>query len=187
MEEKDVWLAQRGDKAAFTRLIKEMQGSLYRVAKGILKDDADCADALQEGITKGYLRLNQLQDPKLFKTWMTRIVMNQCYDMIKKGKKIVLMESVEDKRNVVDQKKDYYELEEALDQLQEDHRIVITLFYYEDYSISEISEMLEVKEGTVKSRLNRARKRLAELMNLMQERSGDHGRKEAGRDAEEGI
>ena len=97
------------------------------------------------------------------------------------------MESVEDKRKVVDQKKDYYELEEALDQLQEDHRIVITLFYYEDYSISEISEMLEVKEGTVKSRLNRARKRLAELMNLMQERSGDHGRKEAGRDAEEGI
>ncbi len=146
---------------------------MYRVAKGILKNDADCADAIQEAIIKSYLAIRQLRDSQVFKAWITRIVINQCYDLLKKQRKIILMEAVEIEEKM-DVPKDYYELSEAMDQLNKEHRIVVALFYYEQFSIEEIAGILDVKEGTVKSRLNRARQKLAELLQLDDRKRGEH-------------
>lgn len=180
IDETDVRLAQKGDKAAFTRLIKESQNSLYRIAKGILNHEEDCADAIQEAIIKSYNSIHKVKKPQYFKTWLTRIVINQCYDLLKQRKKIIPTESVEPllQSQTEQAQNDYYQLSEGLDNLNTMHRTIITLFYYEQLTIQEISEILKVREGTVKSRLNRARNRLADYLEKDEaERGGKNGSK----------
>ncbi|WP_153729416.1 sigma-70 family RNA polymerase sigma factor [Salinibacillus xinjiangensis] len=166
MEERDVWLAQKGDKEAFTRLITECQDSLYRVAKGILRDDADCGDAIQEAIMKSYYSIHTLKDLGAFKAWITRILIHKCYDLLKKQKRVVPMESVELLAENRAELKQHYELFDEIAKLKEKHRTILILFYYEQYSIKEIADILKLREGTVKSRLNRARASLADLLKL---------------------
>ncbi|MCJ8007121.1 RNA polymerase sigma factor [Lederbergia wuyishanensis] len=170
--ETDVLLAQKGDKEAFTRLIEECELTLYRVSKGILKDDADCADAIQETILKCYHSITQLKQPKYFKTWLTRILINECNDMLKKRKKLVLLESVDAFGSSEKNPEEFTELKEALLKLDDKHRIVLILFYYEEFSIKEMAQILKVREGTVKSRLNRARHRLLSIINLSKNERG---------------
>ncbi|QHS24303.1 sigma-70 family RNA polymerase sigma factor [Virgibacillus sp. MSP4-1] len=174
-DEKDVALAQDGDKEAFSRLIKRHQHSMYRVTKGILKAEADCADAIQEAIIKSYQSIRQVKNAKSFQSWLMRIVVNQCYDMIKKQKRVVPMESVEPVHNPPEAVP-VYDLYDELHQLKSNYRMVIILYYYEQYSIEEISTILRIRIGTVKSRLNRGRRKLAEIINLNElERGNESG------------
>lgn len=170
--EKDVLLAQKGDKKAFTRLIEEYQLTLYRVSKGILKNDTDCADAIQETILKCYQSIPNLRQPKYFKTWLTRILINECNDILRKRKKILLIDSVEDFGNSENNSEEYIELNEALSKLKFKYRSVLILFYYEEFSIKEIAQILKIREGTVKSRLNRARHKLASVLNFYKDERG---------------
>ena len=170
--ETDVLLAQKGDKKAFTRLIEECQLTLYRVSKGILKDDTDCADAIQETILKSYHSISNLKQPKYFKTWLTRILINECNDILRKQKKVILLESVDDLGNSEENTEELIELKEALSKLEYKHRSVLILFYYEEFSIKEIAQILKVREGTVKSRLNRARHKLSSRLNLYKDERG---------------
>ncbi|MBW8352123.1 sigma-70 family RNA polymerase sigma factor [Bacillus sp. IITD106] len=170
--EKDVLLAQKGDKEAFTRLIEDCQLTLYRVSLGILKDDTDCADAIQETILKSYHSIINLKQPKYFKTWLTRILINECNDILRKRKKIILLDSVDDIGNIEEHKEEHIDLKLALSKLECNHRTVLILFYYEEFSIKEIAQILKIREGTVKSRLNRARHKLSSLLNLYKDERG---------------
>ncbi|MBS4220735.1 sigma-70 family RNA polymerase sigma factor [Bacillus sp. FJAT-49711] len=170
--ETDVLLAQKGDKKAFTRLIEECQLTLYRVSKGILKDDIDCADAIQETILKCYHSISNLKQPKYFKTWLTKILINECNDILRKRKKVILLESVEDFGNGRRNTEELFELNEALSKLEYKYSSVLILFYYEEFSIKEISQILKIKEGTVKSRWSCARHKLSSLLNLNKDERG---------------
>ena len=70
--------ARRGDKEAFISLIEMQKQSMYKVAVGILKNDADAADAIQDTILSCYENLRNLREPKYFQTWITRILINHC-------------------------------------------------------------------------------------------------------------
>ena len=90
--ERLVRKAQRGDKNAFMALIEKNQLALYRAAKAILHREEDVEDAVQETICKAFYKLSDLRQPKYFKTWLTRILINCCYDLLRQKKGLVPLE-----------------------------------------------------------------------------------------------
>ena len=158
-----VYKAKRGNGKAFTKLMDENLKSMYRVGKGILTREDDIEDAIQNTILKAYLNIKTLKNDELFKTWLIKILINECNKIYNFNKKCISLDKV-----VEEQHKDKYEdfdLKSAVDSLPEELRLVITLFYFEDLKISEISEVLRIPEGTVKSRLSRAKSKIAESIN----------------------
>ena len=141
-------------KEEFVALVEEHKLSLYRFAKSILKNDIEVEDAISESILKAYKNKNRLKNKESFKSWMMRIVSNECYDLRDN------LESL----NLVHIDKEYSDLREIIDDLNEEFSSVLVLFYYEDMSIKEISKVLEISEGTVKSRLSRAKSKLKVLL-----------------------
>jgi RNA polymerase sigma-70 factor, ECF subfamily len=152
-------LAKKGDSKAFERLITENKTSMYRVAKGILRTESDISEAIQEAIFKAYKGLPQLRNHSYFKTWLIRILINECNTILRYHKKIVPLAEVE-QNNTVPDPHDEADLLTAVKSLEEDLRVVTILFYYEDLPIKTISSIINVSEGTVKSRLSRARRKL---------------------------
>ncbi|WP_160676404.1 sigma-70 family RNA polymerase sigma factor [Clostridium sp. C8-1-8] len=129
--ELDVRLAKKGDKEAFGRLIEEYKVSLYRVALTMLTEKQDIEDAIQNTIIKAYEGIIYLRKNEFFKTWLIKILINECRSILRKYKRIVPMEQVNVNIGVRD---DYsnIEIQQAVNLLDEDLRIVITLFYFED-------------------------------------------------------
>ena len=81
--------AKKGDKDAFCRLMDEQVQSMYKVASAYLKNDEDVADAIGDTILICWEKMNQLVKIQYFKTWMTRILINKCYDIRKKNQNII--------------------------------------------------------------------------------------------------
>lgn len=156
-------LARQGDKEAFVYLINAVQQSLFVIARSIVKNDEDCADAMQETIAKAFSNVHTLKKPAYFKTWIIRILINECNRIIKKKKRVYPVPYDMRKSSY---KGNYEQIEmfEVIDKLDEQLQTIVTLFYLEDLSVKEISKVLEVSEGTVKSRLFRARQQLSELV-----------------------
>ncbi|MGG7142375.1 RNA polymerase sigma factor [Clostridium nigeriense] len=155
--------AKRGSGKAFTKLIDENLKSIYRVAKGILNSEDDIEDAIQNTILKAYSNIKNLKNDELFKTWLIKILINECNKIYNFNKKCISLDKV-----IEEQYNDKYEnldLKIAVDSLPEELRLVIALFYFEDLKISDISEIVGIPEGTVKSRLSRAKDKIAESMN----------------------
>lgn len=147
------------DKEQLGNLILASSESMYRVAKTLLRDDGDCQDAMQEAIVKAFAKVDTLRRDSLAKTWLIRIVINECYTLLRGKQKLVFLEDYPQQEKTREDR-DYSELYEALEQLPEPYRICVTLYYLEGYSVKEIGAMLEVPESTVKNRLSRARMRM---------------------------
>ena len=128
----------------FTVQIMDMKKTLYHVSCGILRSEADREDAVQECICKAWEKRNSLKSEGAFRAWVTRILINECYDICRRGSKIVLLDAVMG--------------------LEEIYRMPILLFYVEGFSIREISRILQIPEGTVKSRLFAGRGKLREVL-----------------------
>ena len=143
----------------FIQAVRDAEATLYHVAMSILRNDADSADAVQEALLKAFEKLDTLKEKKYFKTWLIRILIHECYQMKRRSKRLVPYEEyVENAPGKED--KLYTYLYAAIDDLPEDLRIAVTLFYIEGFSIAEIAEMLETRENTVKTRLYRGRNQL---------------------------
>ncbi|MBY0122006.1 sigma-70 family RNA polymerase sigma factor [Bacillus sp. S/N-304-OC-R1] len=155
--------AQQGNKEAFTKLIKNMEHSLYKVSKAILLSDSECLDAVQEAVLIAYTTIHQLREPKFFKTWITRILINECNKIRRNQTKIVKLDGMSEP-SINEQRDAIIDLQTAVNSLDSDLRTVITLYYYEDLSIKDIGAILDIAGGTVKSRLNRARTKLFSLL-----------------------
>ncbi|WP_274652824.1 sigma-70 family RNA polymerase sigma factor [Paenibacillus humicola] len=165
-----VKIAQKGDREAFFYLIKHIEKNLYGVARSIVKRDEDCADAIQETILKSYRSLHTLREPGFFKSWILRILINECNQIIRKQKRTVLAEA-KDFYVFSDCEAERIDLRDAVDRLEESLRIVITLYYFEDMPLKQIADVLETSEGTIKSRLHRARLNLAKWLRIPEERN----------------
>ncbi|CEH31890.1 RNA polymerase sigma factor [Aneurinibacillus migulanus] len=172
--EQDVWLAKCGDSDAFSRLIRTYERNLYGLARTYLKRDEDCADAVQEAIFKAFKAIHTLKEPAYFKTWLFRILIHECIQLLRKQKRTRIVKQSEWDVEAVNVPYEAIELKEAVTYLENDLRVVIQLHYYEDVPIKQIAELVGVPEGTVKSRLYRARTLLAEELESSQERKVDH-------------
>ncbi|MGN6710259.1 RNA polymerase sigma factor [Anaerocolumna jejuensis] len=150
------------DKNEFSEKVLEAEQTLYRVSKSILLQDEDCEDAVQEAVLKAYSKRNSLREEKYFKTWLTRILINECYRLLRTKKQEVSYEDYFQEEQAESNK--YSELYEAILKLDIKHRMPIILFYMEGYSVNEIARLLRVPSGTVKSRLSKGRKQLKILL-----------------------
>ena len=139
-------------------LILDSERQLYSTAKTILSDDHDCADAIQETIVKAFSKIGTLRNDKYAKTWLIRILINECYTLLRKSSKLEEMSEMAEMN--ADKNTDYSDLYKALNSLKEELRLPVILYYIEDFSIKEIAQILEISEGAVQKRLARARGKL---------------------------
>jgi RNA polymerase sigma factor (sigma-70 family) len=158
----DVKLACAGDRDAFARLIRSYQNEMYAMAKSLLYQDEDCADAIQEAILNAYRGLPRLREPAYFRTWLFRILIRECQQIYRRRKRTVVSDQLPE--NVAYMKENDLDLRAAIDRLGEPGRTIVKLHYYADRPLAEIAEMLSVSEGTLKSRLHRARGKLAKWL-----------------------
>ena len=117
-------------KEQLGNLIIASEDTMYRVAKTLLRSDADCSDAIQEAIVKAFSKIHTLRSDALGKTWLIRIVINECYMIMRKEKRFVPLEELE-QETASEQEEDYSDLYEALSTLSEDARLCVTLYYME--------------------------------------------------------
>ncbi|PWW07252.1 RNA polymerase sigma-70 factor (ECF subfamily) [Paenibacillus cellulosilyticus] len=166
--------AAAGDADAFIELIRQLESSLHFMAKSILSKDEDVADALQETILKAYKAIPSLREPKYFKTWIFRILINECHNLIAKCADSVAYADVP----TIPSSSDDYEkvdLREAVDRLDEPQRIVVILHYLEDLPLRQVAKVLDISESAVKMRLSRARDTLYQALTSRQERKMNYG------------
>lgn len=151
-----------GNKEVFINLIEENLTSMYRVAKGILISETDIEDAIQNTILLAYKNINTLNKDQFFKTWLIRILINECNKIYNFNKRCIDFEEVKNK--YTNDQYENFDLKKAIDSLSDELRLPIILFYFEDMKILEISKVMNIPIGTVKSRLARAKSKIAEFI-----------------------
>jgi len=180
IEEADaIAAAQRGDLAAFNRLVTAYQGLAYSVAYRTLQNPDSAADAVQDSFVKAYKAIAAFQGGS-FKSWIIRIVANTCYDLLR-TRQHRMTDSLEDLPVDEDQAVQLEDpaespaafaermelsalIEQSIAALPADLRLVLTLCDVHGYSYEEIAEMVQAPMGTVKSRISRARARIRDLL-----------------------
>lgn len=146
-------------KEQLGKLIIASEDTMYRVAKTLLRSDADCGDAIQEAIVKAFSNIHTLKKDSYAKTWLIRIVINECYAVMRKEKRVVSLENYITEEQA-EEREDYSDLYEAISRLPEEARLSVTLYYMEGYSIKEIAALMNTTESAVKNRLSRARAKI---------------------------
>lgn len=154
--------AQKHDKEAFSQLMRDNAQAMYKVAKAILKNDDDVADAMQETALACWEKIHTLKKAEYFKTWMIKILINQCNAIYRQNQRVI---SDEYTQEAADVENEYANIEwkEFLKHLEEKYRTVVILYYVEGFKVREVAQLLEISEGTVKSRMAAARKKMEEL------------------------
>ena len=148
------------DKEEFTRAVLEYESTLYRVAKSMLGSEADCADAAQNALLRAWEKQHTLRDTAYFKTWLTRILINECRAILRQRARYAPLEAEIAEGEIAPEGGG--ELYEAVMGLDEKYRLPVVLHYIEGFKTAEIAAMLRLPEGTVKTRLRRAREILRE-------------------------
>jgi len=155
--------AIKGDVKALETLILLEQRVLYYKALSYVSTKEDALDAIQETSYNALLSIHQLRNPEYFSTWLCRILIRECYKLLREQNKMTPYEDEVLLRKM--ESKDEKEVEtsyvrEALSKLNTPYQTSIILFYYHDLSIKDISEITEKPVGTVKTHLRRARIKL---------------------------
>ena len=167
-----------GDADAFEHIVKKYEKKVYNLALRYLKNRDDALDLSQEVFIQVYNNLAQFRGDSQFSTWIYRVTYNKCVDMLRKTQKLrrnVVMstddENFFETRDCRASIEEDYEGRETLvtvmkiiDTLPSEQRDVVILRYIKDLSYSQIADVLEIAEGTVKSRLNRARLKIKEQL-----------------------
>lgn len=146
----------------YMRRVRGMEGRLYRIAQSMLWREADALDAVQEAVFRGWMKKDRLKDPERFEAWLTRILVNQCRDMLKRrGLEASALETdVPGTDNLCED----VQLRLALKKLPEQYRLPLVLHYMEGFQAREIAQMLRISKTTVEWRLRQARKALRALL-----------------------
>lgn len=159
--------AQNGDKQAFTDIIINIEDDLYKIAKTRISNEADIEDLIQEAMIESYKHIKSLKEPYNVKMWIIKILINKCNKLYKKKYKKEIsideynMENyiiLNSQNNIEDDLNFYY----LIKCLKYEERIIIILYYKEQYSIEEISKILKMNKNTVKTNLYRARQKIKE-------------------------
>lgn len=186
MHDNELLLIKRsikGDVDAFEELIKDYKKMAYNIALRVLRNKEDAEDISQEALVKVYKNIDSFNMQSTFKVWLYRIVMNTCLDF-KRKKKIVtysidkplesdeseILQDIPDNSNnpdiIIENKLESQMLHECIEMLDDDFRTVIILRDLQNLSYKDIASILSCNEGTVKSRLNRARKKLRDIITI---------------------
>ena len=150
------WGGNTLDKERFVSEIEAHSGMLYRVAWSILRNDDDCKDALQEAAMKAWEKRGTLREPSYFRTWITRILINACYDTQRKRRRLVPLDSIPDFPVSAPDPA----LAMALAALPEKLRLPLVLVFSEGMTYVEAAETLHLPLATVRGRIHRGKEQL---------------------------
>ena len=160
--------AQKGDQEVFTTLVKSMKDDLYKIAKTRISNEDDMQDAIQETMLEMFKSIKKLRDPKLFKKWIITILINKCNRIYRRKYKTDLSyeelnfeDFITATSNDVESDLEFYEL---LKDLKYEERIILILYYKEEYTVKEIKSILNMKVSTINTHLFRARAKLKEKL-----------------------
>ena len=154
---------QEDARERFAAAVTAHRHAMYRAARALLDSDADAEDAVSEATLRAWQAFGRLREERAFKGWLIKITVNCAYEHLRKGARVTYTDDLEPLAGGSEDKHDLG-LWDAVCRLPEDHRIATVLFYYEDMTTAEIAKKLGVREGTVRSRLSRARNRLRMLL-----------------------
>jgi len=169
--------AKKGDDSAFEEIVKLYEKKICQTILFMVKNDSVVEDVAQEVFIKIYKNISKFNEQSSLYTWIYRITINACYDEIRKEKKVVYLSTFVENENGEEQEIDFEdssqnvaeivekeatktELIDAIKKLPEDARALIVLRDIREFTYWEIADMLKLKLGTVKSKINRARKQL---------------------------
>jgi len=156
---------QQGEKEAFGLIVELWQKALLIFALRYLDQETDARDAVQETWISVIKGLNKLQNPSLFVSWLFRILTNKCVDRIRqKQQEQCQLERANIKSESPEISNESESLSQAIQRLSDEHKILIVLRFGQGLQIGQIAAMLNIAEGTVKSRLHRALIRLREIL-----------------------
>ena len=151
-------------QAEFAGRIVAMPDTLYRVSCPILPQLCDREDAVQSAIEKALRKRALLRSDHALEAWMTRILINECYSLLRRRKRETLFDDIPPQRETAqDAHPDIYQL---FTSLEEKYRLPMVLYYVEGYTVEECARMLRMGKNTLKSRLHRGRQLLRQNIDL---------------------
>lgn len=152
-----------GDIKAFKAVYERYNSMLYSIAYRMLHSHEDAEDALQNSFSKLYQSVSQYNGKALFSSYLVRIVINSCYDLLKKrrinSEELTDFELVHEENDALK-----LSLESAINHLPDKMRACFVLFAVEGFKQREIAEMLELQEGTVKAHVAAAKIKLQKML-----------------------
>ncbi|HOD93585.1 MAG TPA: sigma-70 family RNA polymerase sigma factor [Clostridia bacterium] len=182
-DEQLINMSINGDNSAFGILIERYQNKAYAISIKIVQNHDDALDCVQDSFIKAFKNLKQFNFQSSFNTWLYRIVTNTSLDLLRKNKRyqndipiekpiaenedeyfIQIEDSKADVENITISNETIRAVRAAINELSEDFKKVIILFEIEQLSLLEVADILKVPVGTVKSRLFRARDKLASIL-----------------------
>ncbi|BAO76705.1 RNA polymerase sigma factor [Winogradskyella sp. PG-2] len=161
---------KKGNQVAQMQIYDSYCQAMFTIACRYLKNDEDAKDAMQEGFLKAFTNIESYKPEATFGAWLKRIIINQCLDVIKKRKlefsndDIGNLQIVEDDNWDFDNTISKTEILEAIEQLNEKHKIVVKLYLIEGYDHQEISEILNIPIKTSRTHLSRGKTKLRDLL-----------------------
>ena len=168
IRELKVKRAINGDEKAFIELIDDKKESIYKIAYSYVKNEQEALDIVQETVYKAYISIDTLKKPKYFNTWLTKIAINISINTVNKNKRTVYLQEKVEGTTEESNREEKLDVLNAIEKLDEKHKKVIVLKYFNDLTVKEISQVLEIPLGTAKTYLNRG---LCSLRALMGEES----------------
>ncbi len=164
-----------GNVNAYAMLVTKYKDMMFTLALRMVGNREDAEEVAQDTFVKAYRALDTFKGTSKFSTWLYRIVYNTSLDYIKKSKRVILSEhidtihesdigSMQDALSYIEAKEKKETIEKALMQLPEEERVFLTLFYFEELSLKEISEIVKLSYENVKIKLHRSRKKLYHIL-----------------------
>ncbi|MCS7186957.1 MAG: RNA polymerase sigma factor [Armatimonadetes bacterium] len=196
-DEALVLKAKKGEAGAFDLLIERHYKRIYKLAFQMLGNSEDAADATQETFVKAFEQLRHFRGDSSFSTWLYRIAINTCRDMIRRNRSIAFSQLQPENENAdfdpttltepnldeIFEERERAELVwTALKQLSEEARQILVLCDMQGFSYAEVAAILNLREGTVKSRLHRARNAFKEVWKSLTREQIAHQKRPKGGD-----
>jgi RNA polymerase sigma-70 factor (ECF subfamily) len=173
-----VGLARRRDEAAVRELVRRHNRRLFRVARGVLRDDAEAEDVVQETWVRAFIGLDRFRGEASLATWLTRIALNEALGRLRRRRPRAALAALDEKGSTImlplpgpeveaGRAQIRQVLERAVDALPEPFRLVFVLREVEGLSVAEAAALLAIRPETVKTRLHRARRLLRRSIEAM--------------------
>lgn len=153
--------AAASDGDAFVELMEIHKASMYKIARAYLHSEEDAADAMAETVLSCFEHLSSLKEPQYFKTWLVRILINNCKNILRKNSGLSSLEEAVLAEEATSG--DEREFLDYLTPLSADTRKIMILYYMWGFRTREIAELTNSREGTVKSKLLRGREKIRQV------------------------
>lgn len=168
-------LVKEGDKNAFAALVDRYKDMVFTLSLKLLKDRQEAEEASQDTFLKVYKSLDKFKWESKFSTWIYKVAFNTCLDRLKKNKRFQAIAGTDEINeqetepiiNVLDsieEKERKQMIQDCLQELPGEDSFLLTLYYFEEQSLEEVSKIIGITQNNVKIRLYRSRKKLASLL-----------------------